>query len=300
MDLNDLLVFVKVVEQGSFSKAGQELGMPNSTVSHKVSSLEQRLGVTLIKRTTRKLIVTPIGMNYFQEAQKAINLILNTEKEIFQQKDEPEGILRITAPPELGNVILPDIIARFMKKFPKVRIDVVYTDRVLNLLEDQIDLAIRAGDLKDSSLKARKLGHNTFALFASPKYLKESTPIKTPKDLCNHQCIQFLPFGRDEWKLKSIQGVTTIKLKGDFIYTDLNMVKGLALNHLGIAALPTFVCVEEVKQKKLVKILGEWNSSFVPVHFVYPAEKFVPKKLSEFINFAADDIKKKLESHLLI
>lgn len=298
MDLNDVLVFIKVVEEGSFSKAGIALGMPNSTVSHKVSSLEARLGVTLIKRTTRKLIITPIGMEYFQKAQKGINEIFDSEKIIFQSKNEPEGLLRLTAPPELGNYILPNVMAKFLKKYPKVKIEIVYTDRVLNLLEDKVDLAIRTGDLKDSSFKSKKIGFNTFALYASPQYLKENSPIKNPSDLTEHNCIQFLPFGRNEWKLKSMKGTATIKLSGEFLYSDLNMVKGLVVNHLGVAALPTYLCVNEVKEKKLVKILGEWNSHFVPVSFVYPAGKYVPKVLSEFINFSFEEIKKKLETCL--
>lgn len=294
MDLNEIAVFIQVVQAGSFSAAARNLGMPNSTVSHKVSNLERRLGVTLIRRTTRKLQVTPLGEDFYQSCLRGLEEIRGAESELSSSLSEPRGLLRITAPVELGNNILAQLISAFIKKYPKVRVEVILTDRRVDLLGENVDLAIRAGELKDSSLIAKKLGTVTFAAMAAPQYLKKFGTPSFPQELTQHQCIQFTPIGKDAWTLIQKKSRVRIPMSGQMIINDLNMAKALTIAGGGIALLPTFFCGGDVQSGLLVPVLNEWTTQINPVHFVYPAQKFVQPKLSAFMEFTEKAIKHSL------
>jgi len=292
IDLNEVFVFIKVVQEGSFSQAAKKLGMPNSTVSAKVSSLEKRLGVTLIQRTTRKLSITEPGKAYFKRCIQGIEEIESAESELANVQGEPQGLLRITTPVELGSSILPEILAEFSNKFPKVRTEAILTDRHVDLLSESVDLAIRAGELKDSTLIAKRLGSSYFVPVASPKYLKtKGTPVH-PRDLKNHQCLVYTPLGVDDWKLVSSKGGFNVPLPGRIIANDLKLLRILAVKGEGIALMPTHAVYADCQSGKLVRILPEWQTATAPVHFVYPAQKYVTPKLSAFMNLATASLKK--------
>jgi len=296
MDFNEVAIFIKVVKAGSFSRAAKELGMPNSTVSAKISSLERRLGVTLIQRTTRKLNITPAGNAYFKRCMMGMEEIKAAEAEIANIQGEPQGLLRITAPTEFGSTLLPGLISEYIKKFPKVRIEVLLTDRRIDLLSENVDLAIRAGEMKDSTLIAKRIGSIYFAPFASPKYLKaKGTPLH-PRELKQHSCLQFTPLGVDEWKMTSSKGSLNVPLSGRVLMNDMAALKKMAVMGDGIVFLPTYYCYTEVSNKQLIRILPEWRSNLAPIHFVYPAQRFVTPKLSAFIALASDTIKKSFEN----
>ena len=297
MDFNEVAIFISVVQEGSFSQAAKKLGMPNSTVSAKVSNLEKRLGVTLIQRTTRKLNITPAGQAYFKRCIQGLEEIKAAESEIAAVQGEPQGLLRITAPNELGSSILPGIVSQYIKKYPKARIEVLLTDRRVDLLSENVDLAIRAGELKDSSLIAKRIGTLYFAPFASPKYLKTKGTPTHPRELRNHSCLQFTPVGVDEWKMTSAKGSLNVPIPGRILINDMFALKKMALMDDGIVFLPTYYCYQEVKSNKLIRILPEWRSHLTPIHFVYPAQRFVTPKLSAFITLATDIIKRSFEDY---
>lgn len=295
IDLNEVFVFIKVIQEGSFSQAAKKLGMPNSTVSAKVSSLEKRLGVTLIQRTTRKLSITEPGKAYFQRCMQGLEEIESAESELVNVRGEPQGLLRITGPIELGSSILPDILSEFSHKYPKVRTEVILTDRRVDLLSESVDLAIRAGELKDSTLIAKRLGSAYFVPVASPKYLKSKGTPSHPRDLRQHQCLVHTPLGVDEWKLTSPKGAFNVPLPARIIANDLRMIRVLAMRGEGIALMPTHMIYSDCQAGKLVRILPDWKTAIAPVHFVYPAQKYVTPKLSAFINLATDSLKKLFE-----
>lgn len=297
MDFNEVAIFISVVQEGSFSQAAIKLGMPNSTVSAKVSNLEKRLGVTLIQRTTRKLNITPAGQAYFKRCIQGLEEIKAAESEIAAVQGEPQGLLRITAPNELGSSILPGIVSQYTKKYPKACIEVLLTDRRVDLLSENVDLAIRAGELKDSSLIAKRIGTLYFAPFASPKYLKAKGTPTHPRELRNHSCLQFTPVGVDEWKMTSAKGSLNVPIPGRILINDMFALKKMALMDDGIVFLPTYYCYQEVKSNKLIRILPEWRSHLTPIHFVYPAQRFVTPKLSAFITLATDIIKRSFEDY---
>ncbi len=156
MDLDGIEVFVKVVEAGSFSQAAKLLGMPNSTVSAKVSALEKRLGVTLLQRSTRKLRATPAGETYFQQCVQALEQLQAAESELTSAQREPQGLLRVTAPADIGHTLLATLVRGFLQQYPKTEVELVVTNRVLDLIAEGVDLAIRAGELTDSRLIAKR------------------------------------------------------------------------------------------------------------------------------------------------
>lgn len=296
MDLNEVAVFIKVVQLGSFSQAAKQLAMPNSTVSGKVSSLEKRLGITLIQRTTRKLNVTPAGLAYFKRCIQGLEEIKAAEIEIATIQGEPQGLLRITAPIELGGTVLPQVISEYTRQYPKVSVETLLTGQRLDLLSENIDLAIRAGELKDSTLIAKKIGTVYFAPFASQKYIKANGSPTHPRELRQHRCLHFTPIGFGEWKLIGPKGSLNAPINPHVTSNDLVLLKALAISGDGIVMLPTHFCLSEVNSGKLVRLLPEWRTSLTPVHFVYPAQRFVTPKLSAFIQIANDALKKNFES----
>ncbi len=287
-----MFVFVKVVQSGSFNQAAKLLGMPNSTVSAKVSSLEKRLGVVLLHRTTRKLHVTQAGQAFFEKCQSGIEELKSAEEEVTLSQREPQGTLRVTAPAILGSSLLPDVISQFLAKHPKMKVEFILADRVVDLISEGIDLAIRAGELHDSSLIAKKIGVSYFAPFATAAYLKKHGSPTHPKDLREHQCLQFTPLGKENWELvNKNKGKVRVALPGKIIIDDLNMIKDLTLADQGIALLPTFLCGSEVKKNKLVRVLPDWKSDVRPVSFVYPPHKFAIPKLQAFMDIASIQLK---------
>ncbi|MDX9732274.1 MAG: LysR family transcriptional regulator [Bdellovibrionales bacterium] len=305
MDLNEILVFVRVVQAGSFNKAALTLGMPNSTVSTKVSVLEKRLGVTLLHRTTRKQSLTEDGDIFYRSVLPHIEGLLAAEEQVSFVQAEPIGTLRMTAPSLVASYLLPSVIAKYVERFPKVNVELIATDAVVDLVGERLDLAIRAGKLADSSLKMKKIGTSYFALFASPRYLKGHDIIRHPKDLLQHQCVQFSPLGKDQWDLQEIgvkrgrEGRTksrvSVHMTRRLLLDELHVVKELILKDHGIALLPTFVCDRELSERRLVRVLPNWCSEGREMSLVYPKHRFASPKLSSFLDLAALELSRVLE-----
>jgi DNA-binding transcriptional LysR family regulator len=250
----------------------------------------------LIKRTTRKLFVTEEGRSFFDRCIRGLKEIRAAEEEVTMGQREPHGLLRVTAPIELGGSILPKVISEFHSKYPKVHFDLYLSDRTVDLISEGFDLAVRAGDLRDSSLMAKKLGSVYFAPFASPQYLKKRGTPGSPKELRDHSCLQFTPLGLDEWKLVGPKGSVSIPMSQQLVINELNVIKNLAVSGLGIALLPTFFCYSDVQGGKLVRILPEWRSNLRPVHFVYVGQKYASPKINAFMSIASDMIKNSLQT----
>jgi len=292
MDLDGIAVFVKVVQAGSFSRAARLLGMPNSTVSAKVSALEKRLGVTLLQRTTRKLRLTQAGGAYFERSVQALEGLQAAESELASARQEPQGVLRLTAPVELGHSFLPSVVRAFLKKYPRMAVDLIVANRLLDLVSEGVDLAIRAGKLQDSRLIAKRFALGHFALWASPGYLKTRGRPAHPKELSGHDCLQFTFHKRTGFELTNGKESAKVAASGRLLADDFETLKALALLGEGIAYLPSFLCAEEAKQQRLEKVLPEWRGDAAIFSFVYPAQRFVPPKLRAFIGVAEELLKK--------
>ena len=287
MDLNQSAVFVKVVQAGSFSAAARQLGLPVSTVSHRVAALEQRLGVTLLQRTTRRLHLTDAGEQYFQHAAAGLGHLQEAEIAVSEALGEPSGLLRVTAPPDFGDQILADIMTAMRHRHPKVRLEMVLTNAYVDLVAEGIDVAIRTGDLKDSSLIARNAGVARWALFASPDYLKKAPLLKGPQELKRHCCLQFTALGKDAWTLTNRRSEVVVPMAGQILVNDIRVVRAMALAGEGVALLPVCLCRNECATEQLVPVLPTWHAKADAIHIVYPRQRFVPPKLRAFVDLAA-------------
>lgn len=296
--LDGIDVFVKVIQSGSFSGAARLLGMPVTTVSGKVAALERRLGVTLLHRTTRKLSITEAGKIYFAHCVRALEEVSAAEKSLFSAKAEPEGLLRITAPPDVGHLILPHIVQDYLKTYPKTQIELILTNRIVDLVGEGVDLAIRAGPLKDSSLVARRFLELEIALYASSKYIKKNGLPRFPKDLMEHDFIAFRPFS-DKLKLQSHKGETfKAVLRPRIIADDIEAIKLFIAAGDGVGISSPFICEQEIASGKFVKILPTWSLDFnigpkSLLSFVYPPQKYVSPKIQAFIELATRSCKLK-------
>jgi DNA-binding transcriptional LysR family regulator len=294
MDLDGIAIFVKVLQAGSFSRAAKLLGMPNSTVSAKVSALEKRLGVTLLQRTTRKLRATQAGEAYYQRSLRALEELQAAENELETGRAEPQGLLRLTAPVEIGHSLLPALVHMFLKKHPRMEIELVVTNRVLDLVVDGIDLAIRAGPLKDSSLVAKRFDLGYFGLWANPDYLTKHVAPRHPKELTQHNCVRFSRFKNEGFRLTNGRESLNVPVSGTSIADDFETLRSLAVLGEGIAFLPSFLCAEEAQQRELVRVLPQWRGDKVTLSLVYPAQRFVSPKVRAFIVVAEEMLKKQI------
>ena len=288
MDLDGIAVFVKVVQAGSFSQAAKLLNMPNSTVSAKVAALERRLGVTLLQRTTRRLHVTEAGEGYFRRCLRALEELQGAENALAVERGETKGLLRLTAPVELGRSVLPPVLDALMRRNPGIAIDLVITSRLTDLVAENIDVAVRAGPLKDSGLIARRFVLGQFGLWASPGYLKQNSVPRNPYELKEHDCLRFAPFTGRKLQLTNGRERAQIALTGRITADDFEALRALAVLGWGIALLPSFLCAEEAKERKLVSVLPNWRGDSVTISVVYPAQRFVSPKIRAFITAAEE------------
>ena len=288
MDLDGIAVFVKVVQAGSFSQAAKLLNMPNSTVSAKVAALEKRLGVTLVQRTTRRLHLTEAGEGYFRRCMTALEELHAAESELESERSETKGVLRLTAPVELGRSALPPVLDVLMKRHPAIKIDLIITNRLVDLVAENIDVAVRAGPLKDSGLIAKRFVLGQFGLWASPSYLKNNSVPRNPDELKEHDCLRFAPFTGRKLQLTNGRERAQIALAGRITADDFEALRALAVLGWGIALLPSFLCAEEAKERKLVSVLPNWRGDSVTISVVYPAQRFVAPKIRAFITAAEE------------
>jgi len=290
MRIDEVKVFVRVLEAGSFVAAARLLGMPTTTVSAKVAALEQRLGVTLIQRTTRKLRATPSGQLYFERCRIGLREIEAAEDALAPDADSPVGTLRMTFPIALARVLLPPILAGFRKAVPEVKVDILVTDREVDLVGERIDLAVRVGPLRDSSFVARLFLHGAGGFFASAKYLKRRGTPKTLDDLAGHEII-----GRAGPRpVRMAVGRASVEVKPEAMITcdDFNLARALIAMDAGIGYLPTVLAAGGRGEQPLVRVLPEYSVPPTGLYFVYPNQKFVPARVKSFIAFAVDAAKR--------
>jgi DNA-binding transcriptional LysR family regulator len=286
MDLDGVAVFVKVVEAGSFTKAARLLGMPNTTVSAKVARLEQDLGVTLIRRTTRKLHVTPAGRAFYERSARGLSELHTAEAEVRSGNAAPRGLLRITASADVAHSLLPDVATRFLDQYPEVRLEIIVANRLVDLIAEGVDLAIRAAQLKDSTLVARKWLSFTGGLWAAPSYLERRGVPGGPSDLAAHECLIHSRLDRCVLRLDDGERKFELPVQGRILIDDMDTLCAFVRRGNGIGALPDFLSGVESGKGSLVRVLPQWSWTRGVLHFVYPSQPFVPAKVRAFIDLA--------------
>jgi DNA-binding transcriptional LysR family regulator len=289
MDLNEILIFTRVVQAGGFTAAARLLGMPKSSVSRKLSELEDRVGARLIQRTTRKLGLTDAGRIYYEHSARIVAEMEEADRAVSHMQASPRGLLRVTAP--LSFAMLGPIVAEFLKRYPDAQVELTCTDRRVNLVEEGFDVAIRAGALDDSTLIARNLGAIKRVLVAAPGYCRRHGTPSTPADLARHACISFGAGSRSNiWTLHAGEHEVEVKISPRLTVNDYEMVRDAARAGLGIAWMPRFLCAADLRAGRLRQVLPKWCSAEVPLHALYPTARHLSPKVAAFIDLVRDKL----------
>ena len=283
MDLNEILVFARVVQAGGFTAAAKELGMPKSTVSRKVTELEERLKSRLLQRTTRKLSLTDAGRTYYDYASRITAELDEAERAMSSLQAKPQGLLRVTAPVNVA--FLSPIISDYLKRYPDVRLDLFCTARSVDLVEERFDLAIRAGALADSSLIAKSLGSAKWFLVAASGYLKRYGRPRSPEDLKSRACLLFGGGRTSTHVTFEAEGKQlSIDLEPRLLTGDMDVLFGAVAAGLGIGVLPAFLCVEALRSGQMERVLRDWQLPAVPMQVVYPSTRHLSPKVKAFVD----------------
>jgi DNA-binding transcriptional LysR family regulator len=272
-----MLLFAAVVREGSFTRAARQLGVTKQTTSERIARLEERLGVRLLERTTRRLRVTDAGSAYYERCSTIAAQIEEANREVQNLQLDPSGVLRVSAPVLYGRRYLAPVVASYLCRYPKARVEIVLADRRADLLEEGLDLAIRIGELDDSSLAARKLGEGHVYYVASPSFLAEhGTP--RPARLRETRCIGVRPV--ETW---DTGGVRT-KIEPVLVVNDLEVACEAAIAGVGLARLPAIVCRDAVRRRRLEVVWSLGPMLLRPVYAVFPSRQHVPAKVRVFLD----------------
>jgi DNA-binding transcriptional LysR family regulator len=287
-DLDNILIFVKVAQFESISRAARSLGMPISTVSRRLSVLESDLGVSLLRRTTRRVTLTAQGREYFNQCQEPLNLLQDAERVLTQAQKKPEGTLRISVPVILNQQPFLDFLSQFLKEHARLRVDLIITNAFLDLIADNLDVVIRFGELQDSSVVARRLGKSVRYLVASPQYLKGRKLPAEPEELQSHDCVLLNAKNNEtDWDLVSGRRKTQVHVSGPVSSRDFNSVSTFVHLGHGVGLLPSTYCEETLQKGELLRLLPQWTSPQIPVFAVYASRKFLPLRLQIFLEALA-------------
>ena len=286
IDLPEMRVFAAVVTDGSFTTAAERLGTDKARVSRIVRRMEEKLGAQLLTRSTRRLSVTEVGRDYFERAICILTAAEAAEAAVAQQSREPKGLLRITAGSEFGTMVVDAWIAAFLRLAPKVRVEAEYTNRLVDIIHEGFDVAIRVGTLDDSGLSARRLGEVVYGLYAAPDYLRDGPTLSAVSDLKHHDLIMKITRGRSSWAL--VNGADTEKITSTprCAVNSTIAAQNLALAGLGIAQLPRFMAEPQVTKGVLCRVLPGWAETPAPVHAVFASSRYMDPKVRSFVDLS--------------
>ena len=283
----DVETFMAVAGEGSFAAAAKALRLTPSAVSRSIARLEQRLGVALVRRTTRSLALTREGQVYRDRMAVLLGDMFDLENGLNETGQGPRGLLRINASPSFGHECLIPILARFGERYPAVNVDLTLTDAIVDLVEERADIAIRIGPLRDTRLRAKKLGHSRMMLVASPDYLERRGTPAAPDDLVGHDCLRF-SFRRsvDSWPFRVKGKPVQLPVQGRFFGNSGEVVRQMAVAGGGIARHGHFHVARDLREGRLVEVLADYNpGDGEDIHALYAAEDRAAARVRAFLDF---------------
>ena len=277
---DEIALFVRVVERGSFAAAARETALTPSGVSKTVSRLEDRLGVRLLQRTTRRLAITPEGETLLARGRAILAAIESMEAEVTATRGKPRGLVRVNAGTAYAKYCLVPALAAFHARYPEIEIELGIDDRRVDLVAQQIDVAIRTGPLDDSALVTRKLGDAERIICASRAYLKRHGKPKSPDDLARHSCLRMTAAGRlGEWWMRADDGLVPFKVKGWITCDSVDIMFDMVRQGIGIARLPSFLLRDDLKSGALVALMAEHHVAdpFPVTALMPPGRQHLPR-----------------------
>ena len=290
----EITTFTAVVDAGSFVKAADRLNMSKAAVSRHLVDLETRLGIRLLHRTTRKLSLTEEGELFYERCKEILETIESAENEITSHTEDVSGQIRINAPFSFGLRKLAPLWGIFHQKYPKVTLDVVLSDRLVDVVDEGYDIAIRIAALTNSTMVSKKLTTTRIILCASPTYLKEHGTPKKPADLMNHQVINYSYWaGKEEWSFDGPNGGESVNIKPFMQTNNGDTCLSAALAHQGIVLQPSFIVGDAIRAGDLVEIMPKYKSIELGIYAIFPTRKHIAPKVRVLIDFLVDYFSKK-------
>jgi DNA-binding transcriptional LysR family regulator len=282
-------VLVKVVASGSFSEAARRLGVTRSAISKAITQLEQELGARLLDRTTRRVAPTEAGLAYYERCLAILAQISETEAQISRLHDEPKGVLKVNGPMSFGTLYLGTAIADFMERYSDLKVELTLTDRMVDPLEEGVDVTVRIGAMVDSSLIARRISSARIVLVASPAYIAEHGEPETPHDLMSHRCLHYghsttVP----RWNLTENGLPITVPIAACLSSNNGDTLRDAAVKGIGLARLPSFLVSGDIAAGRLEVVLANYPPQDITIHALYAPNRFLAAKTRLFIDFLVE------------
>jgi DNA-binding transcriptional LysR family regulator len=290
--LQEMQSFVAVAEAGSFVGAADSIGLSKAALSRHVAELEERLGVRLMQRTTRRLSLTEEGQRFLVRSKELLAAIEEAEAEVSSTSAEPSGLLRVNAGLTFGTRHLASLWGPFLERYPKVALEVTLTDRIVDLVEEGYDLAVRITNLPSSGLVSRTLASTRMVLCASPRYVAEHGAPMQPSDLLEHQVIAYSYFAtRDEWHFTGPRGDESVRIRPRMHSNNGDTCRAVALEHQGVVLQPDFLVGDDLRRGTLVELMPEFRANSIGIHAVFPSRKHLPLKVRRLVDFLVEAFK---------
>lgn len=298
-DLNDLYYFAAVIDQGGFAPAARALNLPKSSLSRRVARLEERLGVRLIERSTRRFAVTDIGREVFAHAQAAVTEALAAEEAVERVTGEPRGVVRASAPVSIAQGVLGAVLPRFLERYPRIRLQMTITNRRIDLIQDGVDVALRVRQVldTDADLKMRVLGYDRGMLVAGPSLVAERGMPRSPADLAGWPTLSHTETaGRQLWRLTGPDGQEqTMEHEPRLVGGDFELLLAAAAAGAGVAYVPLIAAASALRSGKVVDVLPQWNAPQGIFHLVFTGRRGQLPAVSAFIDFMAEELPRVME-----
>ena len=293
--LQEMAIFVKVVETGSFSETARQLGNTPSAISRAISRLERSLGTRLLQSTTRKLRLSESGKQVYAYCLEMVNAAQAVIDNSGKFNSEPHGTVRISVPKAVGHYLLHPHIPEFLERYPKVDVQMLLEDKLIDFIDDEIDLAIRITNEPSLGLKGRKLIEIDHVIVATAEYLEKNGMPQQPQDLKEHQCIYLGEQASDsKWKFQKENKTTSVSVKGRYSANHTGIRLDAALKHMGIASLPYFVARHSLETKALIQVLPDWYFKTYysgDAWLLYPPTRYLAPNIEVFIHFLAEKLR---------
>lgn len=289
--LLEMSIFVAIIDEGSLVGAANKLNLSKQAVSRHLNSLEERLRVRLLQRTTRTIALTYEGQNFYLQSKNILDSVAEAEAVIHAEQVDPIGVLRINVPVSFGVLVLAPLWQKFRDKYPKIELDITLSDRVVNLLEEGYDLAVRIGNLESSSLIARKLAYTRIIAAASPGYLEKYGSPTHPNELQNHDIILYSHWAKNElWEFWQDKTLYPVQLRAKVYCNNGDTCRMMMLQGGGISLQPDFIIGEDLQSGRLIEVLPGYKVQDYNIYAVYPSRKLLPLRTQCLIDFLLEQL----------
>lgn len=289
--LNNLFAFIYAAEQGSYAGAGRVLGVSPSGIAKSVVRMEAELGVRLFHRTTRSIRLTPEGEHFYARGKRILDDILDLNTAMSATRERPQGRLRISVPHIVGHHLLMPLLPGFLKRYPDIELDMDFEDRIVDLIQEGVDIAIRSGELADSRFISRQLGAQHWVICASPDYLARSGIPQSPDALTEHRCIRFkYPSSGRLAKWSFLSPYTELKLPETLIFNNTDAGMRAAVDGLGLVHLPVYVAARCIRDGVLRSVLTEYMQPQQALSLFWPSNRQLSPKVRAFVDYVSEEV----------